>query len=112
MCRPNYGKEGFQVGLTGASIGRLTETLKMFLAIQEAGLPITINDPEGIRKRLLAQDNIGIIPRYRSLHRANQSFHRHEDVFDVMHYYDLRSHKARINPFIFWEPLPILKPNE
>jgi len=36
----------------------------MFLAIQGAGLLVTIADPEGIHKRLLAQDNIGIVPCY------------------------------------------------
>jgi hypothetical protein len=29
----------------------------------------TFHDPEGVRKRLLGQDNIGIIPNYSSLHR-------------------------------------------
>ena len=111
VMRPSYyHKEGFKVSLAGASIGRLKETICMFLAIYEAKLPITITDPEGIRKRLLAQDNIGIIPCYQSLHRANQHFREDEDVFDVLYYDDLGRYKTRIKPFITWEPLPILKP--
>jgi hypothetical protein len=88
----------------------MVETMRMFLAIQKAKLPISIANPEGIRKRLLAQDNIGIIPSYTSLHRANQHFSQDEDVYDVMHYDDFGRFKRRINPFITWEPLPILKP--
>ncbi len=111
VSRPSlYRKEGFKVELRGESIGRMVETMRMFLAIHEAGLPISIVNPEGVRKRLLAQDNIGIIPSYASLHRANQYFRQDEDVFDVLYYGDLGRFKRRITPFITWEPLPILRP--
>ncbi len=109
VSRSRYGNEGFVVSLSGRSFNRLKETICMFLAIHEAGLPITIDDPEGIRKRLLGQDNIGIVPCFDSLHRANQHFHEHESVYDVMHYGDLGRYKSRLRPFITWEPLPILK---
>jgi hypothetical protein len=113
VSRPSlYRKEGFKVELRGESVGRMVETIRMFLAIHEARIPISIADPEGVRKRLLAQDNIGIIPSYASLHRANQYFSRDEDVFDVMHYGDLGRFKRRITPFITWEPLPILRPRD
>jgi hypothetical protein len=111
VTRPSYyQKEGFKVTLAGASIGRLKETICMFLALYSAGLPIDIVDPEDIRNRLLAQDNIGIIPCYQSLHRANQQFREDQNVFDVMYYNDLGRYKTRLKPFITWEPLPILKP--
>ncbi len=84
----------------------------MLLAIHEAKLPISIVNPEGVRKRLLAQDNIGIIPSYASPHRANQHFSQDEGVFDVMHYDDLGRFKRLITPFVTWEPLPILKPRD
>ncbi len=108
--RPDYyEKKGFIVGLAGSAINRLKETICMFLGIHAAGLPITINDPEGIRKRLLGQDNIGVVPCFHSLHRANQRFHKHQSVYDVMHYDDFGRYKNRVKPFITWEPLPILK---
>lgn len=108
--RPDYNeKVGFIIGLSGSAISRLKETICMFLGIREAGLPITINDPEGIRKRLLGQDNIGIVPCFDSLHRANQSFYKHQSVYDVMYYDDFGRYKNRIRPFITWEPLPIFK---
>lgn len=109
VFRPKYDKKGFVVQLRGRSFTRLRETICMFLAIHEAGLPITIDDPEGIRKRLLGQDNIGLVPCFHSLHRANQRFHEHESVYDVLHYDDLGRYKNRLTPFITWEPLPILK---
>lgn len=109
VSRPSYRNEGFVLTLNGPSFTRLKETLNMFLAIHNAGLPITISDAEGIRKRLLGTDNIGIIPAYMSTHRANQGFYK-QDVNDVMHYDDLGRFKRRITPFITWEPLPILIP--
>jgi hypothetical protein len=108
----SYRQKGFKVELRCESIARMVETMRMFLAIHEAKLPISIANPEGIRKRLLAQDNIGIIPSYASLHRANQHFSQDKDVFDVMHYDDLGRFKRRITPFITWEPLPILVPRD
>ncbi|MFI4956294.1 MAG: hypothetical protein ACHQAX_03695 [Gammaproteobacteria bacterium] len=110
VMRPMYRKEGFTIVLNGPSIGRLKETLCMFLALHKAGLPISINDPEGIRKRLLGMDSVGIVPRYRSLHRANQHFPKGQSVYDVLYYDDLSRYKRRLTPFIIWEALPLLKP--
>lgn len=111
VSRPSqYRREGFKVELRGESIGRMVETMCMFLAIHAARLPISIANPEGVRKRLLAQDTIGIIPSYASRHRASQHFGRINDLFDVMYYDDLGRFKRRITPFVTWEPLPIIKP--
>lgn len=107
-----YRQEGFKVELRGESVVRMVETMSMFLAIHEAKLPISIANPDGVRKRLLAQDNIGFIPSYASLHRADQHFSRDEDVFDVMYFDDLGRFKRRMTPFVTWEPLPILKPRD
>ena len=112
VSRPSHSqKEKFMVTLSGSSIGRLKETICMFLGVTDTGLPISITDPEGICKRLLAQDNVGIIPCFDSLHRANQRFYEHQNVYDVLHYDDLGANKRRITPFITWERLPILKPS-
>ncbi len=110
VTRPShYQKEGFKVELRGESIGRMVETIKMYLALQKANLPVTIANPEAVRKRLLAQDNIGIVPSYTMLHRANQHFREEQDVFDVLYYDDLGRYKRRIKPFITWDPVPVLK---
>ncbi len=108
--RPSYYQyDGFVVELRGESFGRMVETMKMLLAIYDASLPITIANPESVRKRLLGQDNIGIIPKYSHLHRANQHFGLGKDVYDVMYYDDLGRYKRRITPFIQWEALPLLR---
>ncbi len=112
VYRPRFKNEGFIVALHGESIGRLAETIKMFLSIHKASLPITIDDPEGIRMRLLGQDNIGIVPQFENLHRGNQRFSKEKKVYDVLHYGDLGRYKKRLTPFITWDPLPVLKPRD
>lgn len=113
VSRPSpYRKEGFKVELRAESTSRLAEMLRMALSLHNAGLPFSIAEPEAVRNRLLAEDNIGIVPAYSSLHRANQHFQSSDDVFDVMHYNDLGRYKRRITPFITWKPLPLLKPKD
>jgi hypothetical protein len=87
VSRPRYNdKNGFIVTICAPSVTRLAEAIRMFLALYNAGLPIKISDPDVIYRRLLAQDNIGIVSQYSSLHRANQHYPEHQDVHDVMHY--------------------------
>lgn len=93
-------------------MSRLKEVVSMFLALHDAGLCITLENPESIQKRLLAQDNIGIVPVYSTLHRAHQSFSRVFDVHDTMHYDSLGRYKRRITTFIRWDSLSLLKPCE
>ena len=112
VFRPPYSMNGYIIQLDGESFIRMVETLKMFLAIYDEGLPITIANHESIRTRLLAQDNIGIIPSYVWYHRANQRFRKDQKVFEVLHYKELGRYKRRITPFITWNPLPILRPME
>lgn len=112
VTRPRYKKEGFQIIIRAPALGRLAEALRMFLAIHAEGLPIMMDDAEGVRKRLLGQDNIGIIPEYQTLHRANQQFEKTKDVYDVMYLSDLGRYKRRLTRFISWEPLPFLVPRQ
>jgi hypothetical protein len=110
VTRPHYRKEGFLVTLRAPALGRLAEALRMVLEIHREGLPIGFDDAEGVRKRLLGQDNIGIIPEYDPLHRANQRFDKTKDVYEVLYFSDLGRYKRRLTRFITWEPLPLLLP--
>ena len=110
VSRPSlYRKQGFKIELRGESIGRMVETMRMLLAIHAAKLPVSIANPEGVRQLLLAQDNIGIVPCYDSLHRTTQRFPKEKHVFDVMYYAELGRYKRRLAPFISWDPLPLLR---
>lgn len=110
VSRPDsYHKNKFKIEISGYSANRLVETIKMFLAIQEAGLPIAIGEADSIRKRLLIQDNIGIIPSYAAPSSADQHFMPEELIFEVMYFEELSKYAKKLLPFIRWESLPILK---
>ena len=98
------------VGLCGHHIGRIVETVKMFLAIRKAGLPIWIDDAESVRNRILALDNVGIIPDSSSLHRGWQEYPSDFRIADVMHFSEFGRMRRFALPFVAWKPLPILLP--
>lgn len=105
-----YGdKNDYKIILRGEAVSRLKETIKIFLGLYNAKLPVQFDEPKEIRNRLLGQDNIGIIPEFQSLHRANQSFDT-EDVHDVIHLYEFKNYQKQIIKLASWEQLPCLKP--
>jgi hypothetical protein len=71
-------------------------------------LTVAIDNPEKIRKRLLGQDSIGIVPEYLSLHRAQNLFGGRVD--DVMHLYHFGKASKEIRKLASWEELPCLRP--
>jgi hypothetical protein len=100
---------GFKVVLTGESIHRLAATVKMFPALRDAGKPVSIMYPEDIRLRILALDNIGILPGYTWLAYGHHHF-QHQHVYDVMYWSDFGRAKPKVRSFVRWEPLPVLRP--
>lgn len=98
------------VGLRGHHIGRIVETIKMFLALNDAGLSIWIDDAESVRNRILALDNIGIIPDSSSLHRGWQEYPRDFKIADVMHFAEFGRMRRFALPYVSWKPLPVLMP--
>jgi hypothetical protein len=101
--------QGWSVFLLGSSTGRMVETVKIALALVQAGLPVEIHDAEELMLRLLGMDNVGIIPDYLINHRAAQNFDKENKVFDCTHLCDLPRNN-RIRPFITWNPMTPLRP--
>jgi hypothetical protein len=101
--------EGWSVFLRGSSTTRMAETIRIAVALVQAGLPVEIHDAEKLVLRLLGMDNVGIIPEYLGNHRAAQYFDDADKVFDCVHLHDLPRNN-RILPFITWKPLAPLRP--
>lgn len=109
VSRPySFDKKNFKIEVYPTGISRLAEAIKIFLAIYKSGMPVSIPEPNTIREQLLLLDNVGIIPDYQSLHRANQAFEKSENVNIVTHLYEIKKHLSKIKPFIIWEPLPVM----
>lgn len=101
--------QGWSVFLRGSSTGRMVETVKIALALVQAGLPVEIHDADELMLRLLGMDNVGIIPEYLINHRAAQNFNKEDKVFDCTHLYDLPRNN-RIRPYVTWNPMTPLRP--
>ena len=99
-----------EVILCGQHICRIVETVKMFLALHHAGLPIWISDAESVRNRILGLDHLGIIPDSDTLHRGCQLFPADFQIEDVMHLRSFGRTRRTALPYISWKPLPILLP--
>jgi hypothetical protein len=109
VSKDRYGPENqYEIALRGNSIVRIAETLKIYLGLMDHQLTVAIDEPEKIRKRLLGQDSIGIVPEYLSLHRAQNMFDEHVD--DVMHLYSFGKAQKEICKLASWRELPCLRP--
>jgi hypothetical protein len=110
--KSRYEKEcNYELHLWGPSSVRLVETIKILMGFVKNDIPVAIDDPELICKRLVGEDIIGIVPEYSSLHRANQSFDQ-EDLHDVMYLHDLGKKANKAIAYIAWEQIPFTLPKK
>lgn len=54
--------KGYYLWLDGVSIGRCIETIKFFLALHRADIPVFLDDAKTLADRLQEKDLIGIVP--------------------------------------------------
>lgn len=56
-------REGkYEVVLQGHSEGRFVETIKFYLALRHANIPVTLRNADTLVKRLMGEEEIGIVP--------------------------------------------------
>ena len=67
----NNDENGYYLYLAGSSYGRTNETIKFYLALCRAGLPVWLSEADVLVERVLGTEKVGvvpqgIIPKYRS----------------------------------------------
>lgn len=60
---PQYKEDGFTFLLAGSSVTRTIETVKFYLALRRAGLPVYIEHGSILADRLTGDEKIGIVPQ-------------------------------------------------
>lgn len=60
---PQRSEDGFTFLLAGSSTNRTIETVKFYLALRKAGLPVYIKDGPILADRLTGNEMIGIVPQ-------------------------------------------------
>jgi hypothetical protein len=76
----------WKIKLIAFSSSRLVETCRIALALQKANLPFELEHAESYRKRLCAEDNIGVLPEEDSIAYGWHRFPDEFNVADCMHY--------------------------
>jgi len=75
--------EGFYLSLAGSSYGRSTETIKFYLALCHAGLPVIINDGETLIERVKGTEKVGVVPQG-IIPKYCHSYFPNEDIISFM----------------------------
>lgn len=56
-------KRGFYFSLAGKSVGRCIETIRIYLALKHAEIPVYLWNAKQLMDRLLGKEKIGIVPQ-------------------------------------------------
>lgn len=97
---------GYYFQLAGSSYGRSIETIKFFLALYRAGVPIVLHEGHQIAQRLTETDYIGIVPRSVMPWYCSNYF-PDEEILDFMHLpYENESEVIKAT---VWKPIQPLR---
>ena len=79
----DHGKTGWRLYLEGSSEGRTIETVKFYLALSRAGIPVYLVQAKNLILRLQEKERIGIVPEG-VFPRYCESYFPDEDIIDFM----------------------------
>ncbi|MBQ6519268.1 MAG: hypothetical protein IJI14_11150 [Anaerolineaceae bacterium] len=98
-----HDDKGYYLWLSGSSWGRTVETIKFYIALTKAGLPVYLSDAEMLVDRLRETEKIGIVPKG-VFPRYCSSYFPDEDIID---YINLPYEKREdLLPFCVWQKEP------
>lgn len=95
-------KDGFYLSVAGDAWNRTIETVKLYLALQRAGLPVYIHEAESLAARLDETEKIGIVPDG-VMPAYCQSWFPNEHIIDYMNL--PTEETAELLPFCVWQPV-------
>lgn len=78
-----HDEQGFYLGLAGSSYGRTTETIKFYLALRRAGIPVILTDGKKLIERVKGTEKVGVVP-HGITPRYCYSYFPGEDVISFM----------------------------
>ncbi|MCL2711803.1 MAG: hypothetical protein FWD37_00805 [Methanomassiliicoccaceae archaeon] len=99
---PANDEKGWYLSLSGSCRGRSVETIKFYLALTDAGIPVYLNDGKELANMITGRDHIGIVPEG-IFPRYCSSWFPKEPIIDYM---NLRRERAEeIIAATYWYPL-------
>jgi hypothetical protein len=92
---------------------RLVEVVRIALAFYENNMPFTMSDPIGVRLCLLKQNKCAIVAQQDDNHSCRGNSEESEE--SIYNYYSIEHFGkkfSKVEPFITWKKLPILRYND
>ena len=101
-----HDEKGYYLWLAGSSVGRTVETIKFYLALVKAGLPVFLSNVALLVERLRGTEKIGIVPEG-VFPRYCDSYFPDEKIISFMNYPYERGDK--LLPYCVWQKEPVVR---
>jgi len=95
----------WKVRLTGSSIVRVEETVKMAVALYDNGVPFELSDAENILRMVTGNDFIGIVPDNILPRYCHGLFPKEDQIIDFMNLEYDKNKTSKIAGKTHWYPL-------
>ena len=106
-----HDEKGWSLNVAGSAWTRCAEAAQFFLALHRAGLPVSINQAEMLKRRLMGEEKIGIVPD--GVFPAYcDSYFPGEEVIDFSNLPHETEDCEKLLPHCIWQPLTIIELNE
>jgi len=106
-----HDEKGWSLNVAGSAWTRCAEAAQFFLALHRAGLPVSIYQAEILKRRLMGEEKIGIVPD--GVFPAYcDSYFPGEEVIDFSNLPHETEDCEKLLPHCIWQPLTIIELNE
>ena len=103
-CIVHRDEHGYYLVVAGLAETRTIETVRFFLALYRAGVPVCIRNAEELKARLTGAEPIGIVPEGVFPAYCHARFPG-EDIVDFMNL--PREHQDELAEYCRWQPIPV-----
>ncbi len=97
---------GYELHLEGSSYPRTIETIKFYLALKGAGLPVYLHNAQLLAARLKGEEKVGIVPDSMLLVGCESLFPE-EHISEFIHF--PTDKESLVMKYAQWKPLPIVQ---
>lgn len=103
---PRQDEKGYFLVLDGDSWGRTAETIKIFLALSKAGIPVVLREAKTLGDRVAGVEKMGIVPEG-VFPRYCHSYFPGEHIIDFTNL--PLDHREELSKLCVWQPIPEIR---
>ena len=95
---------GYLLWLTGKAWSRTLETVRFYLALRDAGLPVFLSEARTLAKRMIGEEMVGIVPEDVTPVYCDSLFPLEQHIIDFEHF--PLEYKEQLANKVVWQPVP------